>query len=296
MNFRTELYKIFTVVASAKSFSKAADELFMTQSAVSQAIKQLESSIDMILFRRTAKGVELTDAGTILYKYTNSAMELLDTGLHKLESLKTLDDGELRIGAGDTIASYFLLPRLEKFHKLYPNIKIQVTNGITNELIELLKKGKIDIAFANLPLTDDCIEIKECMTVHDTFVAGNDYREYEDKIFTRAEISKLPLILLENTSNAKQYVDRIFLESGLVLTPSIELGVHELLLQLAKINLGVSCVIKEFSENYLKNNEVFELKQQEPIPPRSIGFCYSKNLVLTPAMKEFMKFLDMNIK
>lgn len=290
MNFRTELCKIFNVVANAKSFSKAADELYMTQSAISQSIKQLESAIDVTLFQRTAKGVELTEAGDLLYKYTSSAMELLDTGLHKLESLKTLEMGELKIGAADTITTHYLLSHLEMFHKLYPNIKIQIINRVTHETVELLKKGKIDLAFGNLPIEDEALEIKNCMTVHDTFVAGNDFKEHQDKVFSRSEISKLPLILLENKSNTRQYVDKVFLDSGLSINPVFELGAHELLLQLAKINLGVSCVIKEFSEEYIKNGDVFELKQNEPIPERNIGFFYSKNLSLTPAMKEFMKF------
>lgn len=292
MNFRTELCKIFNVVATAKSFSKAADELYMTQSAISQSIKQLETAIDVTLFQRTAKGVELTEAGELLHKYTSSAMELLDTGLHKLESLKTLEMGELKIGAGDTITSYYLLSHLETFHKLYPNIKIQIINRVTNETIDLLKKGKIDLAFGNLPIEDDTLEIKKCMTVHDTFIAGNDFKDYKNQIFSRSEIANLPLILLENKSNTRQYINKVFLDSGLSITPIFELGAHELLLQLAKINLGVSCVIKEFSEEYIKNGDVFELKQKEPIPERNIGFFYSKNLSLTPAMKVFMKFLQ----
>ncbi|MBQ2916840.1 MAG: LysR family transcriptional regulator [Clostridia bacterium] len=292
MNFRIEQYRIFNVVAKSESFSKAAKALFMTQSAVSQAIKQLETSIDMTLFKRTSKGVELTEAGNILYKYTSSAMELLETGLFRVEALKTLDDGELKIGASDTISTHFLLPRLEMFHKLYPNIKIKVINRVTTETIELLKNGQIDIAFGNLPIEDENLEVIECMTVHDTFVAGNDYKEYKEKVFTHEDISKLPLILLENKSNSRKYVDKIFLESGQVLTPSIELGAHELLLQLAKINLGISCVVREFSEEYLKNDFVFELKQKNPIPERAIGYCYSKSLHLTPTMKEFMTFLN----
>lgn len=294
MNFRIEQYRIFNVVAKSESFSKAAESLYMTQSAVSQAIKQLETSIDMILFKRTSKGVELTEAGNILYKYTSSAMELLETGLLKVEALKALDEGELKIGASDTISTHFLLPRLEMFHKLYPNIKIKIINRVTSETIELLKSGKIDIAFGNLPIEDDTLEVVKCMTVHDTFVAGNDFKEYKDKTFSHEDIANLPLILLENKSNSRKYVDKVFLESGLVLTPSIELGAHELLLQLAKINLGVSCVVREFSEEYLKNNFVFELKQKNPIPERAIGYCYSKNLHLTPTMKEFMSFLDSN--
>ena len=292
MSFRIEQYRIFNVVANSQSFSKAAERLFMTQSAVSQAIKQLETSINMPLFKRTSKGVELTEAGNILYKYTSSAMELLETGLLRLESLKTLDDGELKIGASDTISSYFLLPRLEMFHKLYPNIKIKIINRVTSETIDLLKNGKIDIAFGNLPIKDDSLEIVECMTVHDTFVAGNDYLEYKEKVFTRQDISKLPLILLEGKSNSRKYVDKVFLKSGQVLTASVELGAHELLLQLAKINLGVSCVVREFSEGFLKDGSVFELKQKNPIPERAIGYCYSKNLHLTPSMKEFITFLN----
>ena len=294
MNLRLEQYRIFNAVVESGTFSKASESLFMTQSAVSQAIKQLENSIDMTLFKRTSKGAELTEAGNILYKYTASAMELLETGLLRLESLKTLDDGELKIGASDTISTHFLLPRLEMFHKLYPNIKIKIINRVTSETIGLLKSGKIDIAFGNLPIEDESLEIIECMTVHDTFVAGNDYKEYKEKVFSYEDIAKLPLILLENKSNSRKYVDKIFLESGHALTPSIELGAHELLLQLAKINLGVSCVVREFSEDYLKNNFVFELKQKNPIPPRAIGYCYSKSLHLTPTMKEFMTFLDSN--
>lgn len=130
------------------------------------------------------------------------------------------------------------------------------------------------------------------MTVHDTFVAGNSYKEYKNKIFSLEDIANLPLILLETKSNSRNYVDKFFLESGHVLTPYIELGAHELLLHLAKINLGISCVVREFSEEYLNNNFVFELKQKNPIPERAIGCCYSKNLPITPAMKEFMSFFD----
>ena len=294
MIFRIEQYRIFNVVAKSQSFSKAAEALFMTQSAVSQSIKQLENSIDMILFQRTSKGVRLTEAGNILYKYTSSAMELLETGLLKIDALKTLDDGELKIGASDSISTHFLLPHLEMFHKIYPNIKIKIINRVTSETIDLLKNGKIDIAFGNLPIQDDDLEVIECMSVQDTFVAGNDFLSLKDKIFSREEISNLPLILLENKANSRKYVDKVFLESGQVLTPSIELGAHDLLLQLAKINLGISCVVKEFSQNYIKNKFVFELKQKNPIPKRAIGYCYSKNLPITPTMKEFMKFLDSN--
>lgn len=291
MNFHIEHYRIFNIVAEAKSFSKAAEKLYMTQSAVSQAIKQLENSINTILFIRTPKGIELTQAGSILYKYTSSAMEILETGVLRLEAFKSLDEGELKIGASDTIASHFLLSRLELFHKIYPQIRVKIINRVTSETIQLLKAGKIDLAFGNLPIKDEKLEIIECMAVHDTFVAGSNYRKDRDKIFSREDIARLPLILLESKSNSRKYVDYVFLESGQILSAAIELGTHELLLQLAKINLGVSCVIKEFSEEYLNDDSVFELKQENPVPPRAIGYCYPKNLPLTPALQKFIEFI-----
>ena len=100
-------------------------------------LKELEKAIIAL------EGIELTEAGNILYKYTSSAMELLETGLLRIEALKSLDEGELKIGASDSISTHFLLPRLEMFHKLYPNIKIKIINRVTNETIELLKSGKL---------------------------------------------------------------------------------------------------------------------------------------------------------
>lgn len=291
MDIKIELYKIFNIVAGEKSFSKAAAKLFMTQSAVSQAIKNLENTLDTVLFIRSPKGIELTEAGTILYRYTSSAMEILETSILRLDALKNLEEGELKIGASDSITSHFLLQYLESFHKIYPNVKIKIINRVTNKTIELLKSGKIDIAFINMPIEIDNIEVIKCIDIHDTFVAGNGFKNYKNKVFTREEISKLPLILLEKKSNSRMFVENCFIESGLNLTASIELGAHDLLLELAKINLGISCVTKEFAKDYLNNNDLFELKQKEPLPKRAIGLCYSKALPITPTMQKFMEFV-----
>lgn len=142
--------------------------------------------------------------------------------------------------------------------------------------------------FGNLPIEDQELKIVECMKIHDIFVAGSNYLKYKENIFSLEDISKFPLILLEKKSNSRKYIDNIFLKDGFVLNPSIELGAHELLLQLAKINLGISCTVKEFSNKYLENGDVFELKLEKTIPERAIGYFYSKTLTLTPALKNFL--------
>ncbi|MEG0457062.1 MAG: LysR family transcriptional regulator, partial [Oscillospiraceae bacterium] len=123
-----ELYKVFKTVADTKSFSAAAKKLYITQPAISQGIKQLENDANTTLFIRNSKGVTLTAEGEMLYGYVSSAFDLLSTGEERLIKMKKLLDGELKIGAGDTISEHFILPILEKFHNLYPNIKIQLIN------------------------------------------------------------------------------------------------------------------------------------------------------------------------
>ena len=112
---KLDLYKVFCKVGKSESFSKAAKDLYMTQPAVSQAIMQLERELDTRLFNRTPKGVSLTNEGSLLFEYVNSAINLIDVGEEKILEFKNLTTGELKIGVGDTISRYFLLPYLEAF-------------------------------------------------------------------------------------------------------------------------------------------------------------------------------------
>lgn len=292
MPVRLDLYKIFCEVAKCESFSKAAKVLFMTQPAVSQAIMQLEEELGMRLFTRTPKGVILTNEGQILFEYANSAMNLISVGEKKVQESKNLMVGELKIGVGDTISRYFLLPYLEKFHNGYPNIKLKVVNRTTLELCTLLKSGEVDIAICNLPIRDSSLEVKELMEIHDVFVYGGKYKKDLSKYLTLEEIAKFPLILLEPKSNSRQYVEKYILSKGIRIKPEIELGSHELLLEFAKINLGISCVIREFSQEYLQAGVLYEVQTTEEIPKRSIGVCYLKSVSLSPASEKFVDLLE----
>ncbi|ARC84234.1 bacterial regulatory helix-turn-helix, lysR family protein [Clostridium argentinense CDC 2741] len=289
---KLDLYKIFCQVAECESFSKASKILYMTQPAVSQAIMQLEKELDIRLFTRTPKGVNLTKEGQLLYEYTSSAINLISVGEKKLEEVKNLMVGDLQIGVGDTISRYFLLPFLEKFHSKYPNIKLKIINRTTLELCEMLKSGEIDIALGNLPIKDSSLEIRKCIDIRDVFVCGEKYKEKLSEPISLEELAELPLILLETNSNSRLYVEKYMLSKGIEMKPEIELGSHELLLEFAKINLGISCVIKEFSQEYLKNGLLYEVKLTEEIPKRSIGICFLKNISLSPSSTKFVEILE----
>lgn len=289
---KLDLYKIFCVVGKRKSFSQAAKELYMTQPAVSQAIMQLERELDTRLFNRTPKGVSLTDEGTILFEYANSAINLIDAGEEKLLEFKNLTAGELKIGVGDTISRHFLLPYLEAFHNNYPNIKFKIVNGTTTEICSLLKSGEVDIGVCNFPLEDQALELKPCFDIHDIFVCGEKFKYLLSKPISMEELVKLPLIMLEQKSNSRNYVEEYLISIGIKVSPEFELGSHDLLLEFAKINLGIACVTKEFSQEDLNEGQLWEVPVKEELPSRSIGVCYLKSVPLSPASTKFVKIIE----
>lgn len=289
---KLDLYKVFCMAGKKKSFSKAATDLYMTQSAVSQAIRQLESELDTRLFNRTPKGASLTNEGSLLFDYANSAINLLDVGEEEILEFKNLTAGELQIGVGDTISRYFLLPYLEAFHNQYPNIKFKVVNGTTLELCSILKAGEIDIAICNFPLNDPALAQIPCMDIHDIFVGGEKFKHLLSRPSRLDEIAALPLILLEGESNSRKFVEDYMMSKGIRISPEFELGSYDLLLEFAKINLGIACVVREFSWEYLNKAQLFEIPLAEEIPKRSVGVCYLKRVPLSPAATKFVEIIE----
>ncbi len=289
---KLDLYKVFCQVAKSKSFSKASKELYMTQPAVSQAIMQLEKELDIRLFNRTSKGVSLTNEGSLLFEYANSAISLINVGEEKILEFKNLTMGELKIGAGDTISKYFLLPYLETFHNKYPNIKFKIINGTTIELCSLIKSGEIDIAVCNLPIKDSSLEMIPCREVRDIFVCGEKYKDLTKEKVSLEEMVQYPLIFLEPSSNSRKYVEKFMISKGIRISPEFELGSFDLLLEFAKINLGIACVVKEFSKDYLEKGLLYEVNTSEEIPSRSIGVCHLKSVPLSLASTKFVEILE----
>lgn len=289
---KLDLYRIFRAVCQNNSFSNAAQELFMTQSAVSQAISKLEKELDIQLFNRTSKGVELTTEGKVLHEHVKSALGMIQVAEDKLAEFKTLQTGKLRIGVGDTISRYFLLPYLEEFHEANPGISLNILNRTTSEIINLIKSGKADVGICNLPVMDEQLEVIPCKEIQDTFVCGEKYKALSEKTVSLESVLKLPLIFLERKSNSRMFVENFLKERGYQVSAVFELGSYDLMLEFAKINLGIACVIKEFAKDYLDRSDLYEVKLEEEIPKRSIGICYLKNVPLSRAASKFMESID----
>ncbi len=291
MNIRLEQYKLFYTTAISGSFSEAAKKLFITQSAVSQQIKALESELGVLLFIRGRKGAKLTPQGELLFGYTERALNEFENAESLFARMKTLDVGSLRIGAGDTITRHFLLPRLEQFHNQYPGIKIEIVNRVTGETLTKLKSGNIDVAFISMPVNineHQNVKIRELDTLQDVFIAGNNYEYLKGRTLSMSDIASLPLVMLEPKSNTRKTVDNFFLQHGVKLNPEFELGSHDLLFDFASKNLGIACVTEQFTpEN--PNPKYFKLKTDFVIPKRNIGVCTLKNVELAPAVEKLIE-------
>lgn len=286
-----DLYSIFCTVARCGSLSHAARELYVSQPAISQSMHRLEDALGCTLFVRTSRGISLTSEGRMLYGYADKAVSLISAAEDRLNRMRTLQSGGLMIGASDTLCQFFLLPYLEKFHSEYPEIQLQVTNRTTPDTVELLKVGKVDIALVNLPVIDSALSVREVLNVHDVFVASSRFSSLLNRPITMDELSREPLVLLEKASNSRKYLDDYAAVCGVTLKPEIELGAHSLLVEFAKIGLGIACVTYEFAEEAIKSGELFEIMLTPSMPSRSIGLISLEGVPLSPAAERFIQIV-----
>ena len=291
MSVKLELYRVFKEVAEVGNITAAAQALYISQSAVSQSIKQLERDLQTRLFARNSRGVTLTAEGQMLYEYVRSAMGLLETGEEKLSQTRELQMGQLPIGASDTVTSQFLLPYLDTFHKRHPAIHIQIVSGRSHKVLGLLRSGKVDIAFASTPADDAGLRIYPCFDTHAIFVAGAEYPCDFRHVYTLEEIAAFPLILLERKASSRLYLERFFLQNGLKLNPEIELGARSLLVDLAAIGFGVAGVTEEFVRKELDSERVKKLKTSFEIPARSVDMCLLSDVPQSAAAERFTDFV-----
>ncbi|WP_040952210.1 LysR family transcriptional regulator [Gorillibacterium massiliense] len=286
-----ELYKVFYWAAKTGSLTQAAKTLYLTQPSVSHAIKQLENSFGLPLFHRNARGVTLTQEGTILYSYIEQSQLLISLAEEKMTALKNMDDGELRIGASGSLFKHYLLPYLEDFHRKHPGVKLYLNHGTTPEIISFLKEGQIDLGVVRMPITDPQLEIKESFQLQDSFVAGSLFSELKDKVLTLEQLLEYPIILFSRNSRARMAITEVFKGYGYSLKPEIEVGSVELLIELARKGLGISYVTREFVKQELEEGSLFEIRLDIPLPPAQVGIMTTRNMPLSIAASEFIKMI-----
>lgn len=291
MDVNYELYKVFYFVGKTLSFSEASKQLYISQSAVSQSIKTLEKKLNQHLFIRSTKKVQMTPEGEMLFKHIEPAINLIIRGENSIMETHTLNGGQLRIGANDTICRYFLVPYLKKFHTKYPNIRIKVSNQPSFECVTLLENGNVDFIVTNFPNRNlkDNIQVININIFHDVFVAGTNYMHLKDKVISLEELQDFPLLMLDKNTSSSEYLHNYFQQHNLELIPEIELSSNDLLIDLARIGLGIA-----FVPNYSLTNlsdDLFIMQLKNPLPPRNLAISYSDEIPLSQSAKAFIRLI-----
>lgn len=293
MNINFELYRIFYTVANNCNITKASKELNVSQPAISKSIKNLEDQLGGQLFIRTKRGVILTEEGKEFYNYIKQAIEYINNAENKFTDLINLEIGSIRIGINTTLTKEFLLPYLEKFNKLYPKIEIKIITSLTTSLITKLKQGLIDIVILNINNKSygNDIDIIKCKKINDCFVVNKKFKELLNKEISIKELNNYPLILQLKGSNTREFIDNIAKENDMIFKPHIELASYSLVIEFAKIGLGIGYATKEYIEEALNKKELYELKLKEKIPVRYIGIALSKNNLPNFSTKKLIEII-----
>lgn len=295
MNINLDLYKTFYYVAKNKNISRAANELLVSQPAVSKSIKTLEEQLNTKLFIRKRDGMELTETGEVFYKKVKNAMELISSAENDVEVINNMDSGILNIGASKTILQEFLMEHITKFHKIYPNINIRIFTDGTQDLIKKTKMGIVDVIFINMPYNIPIdFESVNVLNLHDCLVANDTYKHLKGKKITKKDLEKLPLLLLTKGTITRNRLDDYCAKNNIEIHPEMEFGSNTLIKEFTHAGFGVGLLTEELVKKEIESNELFRLDINLDLDDKYLGMNWNKDLKSLVA-KNFIKYIKNNI-
>ncbi len=284
-------YRIFYEVARCGNISRAAKELYISQPAISKAIGKLEESLGTRLFLRNSRGVQLTPEGSVLFQHVSDAFDSLNRGEKELKRIHDFHIGQLKIGVSNTLCKYVLLPYLKGFVEKYPHVNITIESQSTAHTLEMLEARKIDIGLVAEPRARRGLNFTPVMEIHDGFVCTPAYMENltlregpSPDIFKTGNI-----MLLDRSNMSRKHLDTYLSDRDIEVNQLLEVTDMALLIEFARIGLGIACVILDFVSGDLKNGTLMEVPLESPIPRRVIGFaCPPQDQSQT--LREFLAF------
>ncbi len=282
-----ELYRVFWEIGKARNLTRAAETLYVTQPNVSAALKALEEQLHTTLCVRTKKGVALTYEGLALFDELEKAFAHIAAAETKLDKLLHLESGIISISASDTICNYYLLPYITGFAQEHPGVRLEITNRTSLETAELVKMGQVDLGFINLPFEDAMISTTTCGVVHDILIGGAKYKGLSQTAIPLCALSQYPLVLLERKSNSRLCLDRYFEDSGIPLSPVLELGSLDLIVSFVRNNMGLAFIPQELCGHFIDGKEIFHIELEKALPVRGIGLIERNGAIPCKAAGRF---------
>ena len=293
MENNLNLYYIFYTVALHKNISGAAKELYISQPAISKTISKLEQSLDVILFHRSSRGVTLTMEGELLFTQVQTAFSAIRHGEEQLKKVNELGISQISIGVSITLCKYVLLPYLQQFVKDNPHIKVTITCHPTMETLRDIDNSVTDIGVVGIPSLPNGLTYIPFREIQDTFVTTDRYLENlkirvgNDR---KAILNNATFMMLNKENISRKYVVMYLSSHQITMDNIIEINTMDLLIELAKIALGIACVIKDFVKDELDDHSLTEVSLGRAIPKRKLGLVYKDDTIMTDAMKKFISY------
>ena len=293
MENNLHLYYIFYTVSLHKNISGAAKELFISQPAISKAISKLEQSLNTQLFTRSSRGVTLTFEGELLFEQVKKAFLSIKYGEQQLKKAADLGVSTLSIGVSTTLCKYVLLPYLKQFVKDNPHIKVSISCQSSLETIGDIEKGTLDIGLVGIPANQEQLVYTPIAEIQDTFIATKTYlknlkiREGTDRnhLFQNATF-----MMLNKENISRKFIDSYLSKNQIEIGNLIEIDTMDLLIEFAKIDLGIACVIRNFVEEELQQGILMEIPLKHSISKRKIGLVYEDSEHVTDSMRRFISY------
>lgn len=293
MEVNLELYRVFYEVVKYKNVSKAAEAMHISQPAITQSIKKLENILGLPLFYRKNKGVELTDEGENLFEYIKNSIETMSNAQNIFSQYINLDKGKIRIGGWDTLINSLLMPIIKNFLERYPNIEIDTYTGTTENLLQRLSNGELDILVCNLPedikkyRNVDFLPIKNARYC---FFGTNKFIE-DNKIKNVKDIKSQQLILPNRMTTRGKILEKYCEENNIkYLERNFEITTIELMKNFVLNDIGIGFTNVEDIKELLEENRVKIIKQIENKNVQE-GFAVLKKPLINNCTYQFVKYI-----
>lgn len=288
MNTDLELYRVFCEVVKYKNISKTAESMYISQSAITQSIQKLETVLGGKVFYRNKNGVELTEEGKNLYEYIKDSIETMSNAENIFSKYINLEKGKIRIGGGNSLLSSLIFDPFLTFIKKYPDIDVSISSGITDNLMQKLANGELDIVVLNLPYKNKKyanVEIIPLKMSSYCFFASKQYIK-EHPIKELEELKNHTLILPKAPSSKKKILDEYCNKENLVLNAKYEVSSSSIMKRLVLNNIGIGFTN---TENIKEIGDSIEIVQKIELTDTKEGIATLKKNMSNKATLELVK-------
>lgn len=281
----------FLETARERSFTKAAEKLFLTQPAVSLQVKVLEEKLGTRLFERRGKQVLLTEAGRLFYARVEEILDLVQRTEQDIEALGELKVGHLRVGTSDTNCAYILPPVIQAFREVYPGVEIRLTDRMSGEVVRLVLEGTVDFGLATLPVSEPRVLTRPLFAREDVLIVSVGHELGSHDQVSLEDVVLHPMLMLEQGSTSRELLDRVLMQENLQAKVAMELGSIEVIKRFVEIGQGVAIVPKVAVREEVHVGRLQAI-QVAGLPVRQVGVVQRSNGYLSRAAEVFLGFLE----